>query len=104
MQEKGYQVNSHTLNNWDFVYRRFAMPSQLRSCHTAIIDGYLIEGHVPESDIKKLLEQRPTNIAGISAPGMPQHSPGMARPGQKYKDFNVVAFDKNGNIGLYNRY
>ncbi|WP_299685530.1 DUF411 domain-containing protein [uncultured Vibrio sp.] len=104
MESKGYEVHVNETQDWTSVKQQFGMPAQLQSCHTAIIDGYLIEGHVPESDIKRLLEERPENISGIAAPGMPQHSPGMARPGQEYKDFNVVSFDKIGQMKLYNKY
>lgn len=104
MKDKGYHVNVHHSRDWSSVKQKFAMPSQLMSCHTAVIDGYMIEGHVPEADVAKLLKERPDDISGLSAPGMPQYSPGMAAPGQEYKDFNVVAFDKEGNISLYNNY
>ena len=103
MEKKGYQVQVNNMRDWTHVKKQFEMPYQLMSCHTAIIDGYLIEGHVPESDIQRLLQEKPTHIAGIAAPGMPQHSPGMAAPGQAYKGFNVVAFDKAGKISLYNK-
>ncbi|WP_413698498.1 DUF411 domain-containing protein [Psychromonas sp. KJ10-10] len=79
------------------------MPQQLQSCHSAVIDGYLIEGHVPESDIARLLKERPADISGLATPGMPQHSPGMAKPGAEYKDFKVISFSKNG-LGLYQEY
>lgn len=104
MEEKGYKVNINHRQDWTNVKKRFGMPGQLTSCHTAVIDGYMIEGHVPEADVAKLLKERPDNISGLSAPGMPQHSPGMAAPGQEYKDFNVVAFDKEGKMSLYHRY
>lgn len=104
MEEKGYKVNVHHKQDWTSVKKEFGMPGQLMSCHTAVIDGYMVEGHVPEEDIARLLKERPENISGIAAPGMPQHSPGMAAPGQEYKDFNVVAFDKNGQLSLYKKY
>lgn len=104
MEDKGYQVTIHQKRDWTSVKRKFGMPEQLKSCHTAVIDGYMIEGHVPESDVARLLKERPDNISGLSAPGMPQHSPGMAAPGQPYKDFSVIAFDKSGKMKLYNKY
>jgi len=81
----------------------FEMPPQLQSCHSAVIDGYLIEGHVPESDIARLLKEKPSNISGLAVPGMPQLSPGMARAGVKYENFKVVSFSKNG-LALFNQY
>lgn len=104
MEAKGYEVNVHHKRDWTAVKKKFGMPSQLTSCHTAVVDGYMVEGHVPEKDISRLLNKRPTDISGLAAPGMPQHSPGMAAPGVDYKDFNVVAFDKNGNLSLYSKY
>jgi hypothetical protein len=104
MEDKGYEVNIHHKQSWNNIKREFGMPNQLMSCHTAVIDGYMIEGHVPEADIARLLKERPSDISGLSAPGMPQHSPGMAAPGQTYKDFNVIAFDKQGQLSLYQKY
>lgn len=104
METKGYEINVNHTRDWSHVKKQFGMPNQLMSCHTAVIDGYMIEGHVPEADIKRLLEDRPEDISGIAAPGMPQHSPGMARPGQEYKDFNVVSFNKSNQVRLYSKY
>lgn len=104
MEEKGYTINVHHQNNWNSVKKKFGMPANLGSCHSAVIDGYLIEGHVPEADIARLLKERPSNISGIAAPGMPQKSPGMANAGEEYKDFEVVAFDKDGKLTVYNSY
>jgi hypothetical protein len=68
------------------------------SCHTAKIGGYIVEGHVPASDIKKMLKEKPA-IAGIAAPGMPQGSPGMEQGAKE--PFDVVAFTKDGKTKLY---
>tara|TARA_R110001583_G_scaffold11285_2_gene51342 strand:- start:17321 stop:17758 length:438 start_codon:yes stop_codon:yes gene_type:complete len=103
MEEKGYTVNVHHQSNWSEIKKEFGMPMQLQSCHSAVIDGYLIEGHVPEEDIARLLKERPDNISGIAAPGMPQHSPGMARAGEEYKNFKVISFSEDG-LGLYKEY
>ncbi|MFC1236708.1 DUF411 domain-containing protein [Vibrio sp. F74] len=104
MEKNGYEVNVHHSKDWRSIKKEFGMPGQLTSCHTALIDGYMVEGHVPESDISRLLNERPESISGIAAPGMPQHSPGMAKSGQPYKGFNVIAFNNNGQISLYNKY
>lgn len=103
MEEKGYLVNIHKQSEWSQVKQSFAMPVQLQSCHTAVIEGYLIEGHVPEADIARLLKERPKNISGLAAPGMPAHSPGMAKAGAEYKDFKVISFSEEG-LGLYHAY
>ena len=103
MEDKGYTVNIHHQSDWSEVKKSFDMPPQLQSCHSAVIEGYLIEDHVPESDIARLLKERPDNISGISVPGMPGHSPGMVKPGAEYKDFKVISFSKGG-LALYNEY
>ena len=71
------------------------------SCHTAKIGGYIVEGHVPASDIQRMLKEKPA-IAGIAAPGMPQGSPGMEQ-GSK-EPFDVVAFTKDGKTRLYSKH
>jgi hypothetical protein len=103
MEKKGYEVHVHHQSDWSDIKKDFQMPAQLQSCHSAVIDGYLIEGHVPESDIARLLSERPADISGLAAPGMPQHSPGMAAEGAEYKDFKVISFSKNG-LALYQEY
>ncbi|PLY00161.1 MAG: CopG family transcriptional regulator [Desulfuromonas sp.] len=83
--------------------RSYGLPDKLRSCHTAIVDGYIIEGHVPGEQIHRLLETRPP-INGLSVPGMPIGSPGMESdtiPAQPYK---VYSFDRQGNISVFAEY
>jgi len=77
-----------------------SVPASARSCHTATIDGYLIEGHVPVADIKRLLQERP-KIAGIAAPGMPSGSPGMEVPSGVVTSFDVIAFDAAGKTRVF---
>jgi hypothetical protein len=76
------------------------IPASTRSCHTATIDGYLIEGHVPVEDVKRLLRERP-KIVGIAVPGMPAGSPGMEVPSGQVTPYHVVAFDKAGKITVF---
>ena len=80
---------------------RYQVPSQLQSCHTAIVDGYIIEGHVPATEIERLLNERPTEIAGLAVPGMPSGSPGMDGASQPY---DVIAFDKSGGAEIFASY
>ncbi|MCC7415633.1 MAG: DUF411 domain-containing protein [Acidobacteria bacterium] len=75
------------------------VPPQARSCHTGSIGGYLVEGHVPAGDIRKLLAERPA-IVGIAAPGMPMGSPGMEQGG-RVDPYDVVAFDKTGRLTVF---
>ena len=74
------------------------MPEHLFACHTAIIDGYVIEGHVPADVIDKLLKEKP-QVVGLAVPGMPAGSPGME--GGKPEPYNVLTFDKNGKTTVY---
>ena len=76
------------------------VPASARSCHTATIDGYLVEGHVPVADVKRLLKERP-KIVGIAAPGMPAGSPGMEVPSGQVAPYDVVAFDRAGKITVF---
>ncbi len=71
----------------------------LRSCHTAKVDGYTVEGHVPAADIQKMLKERP-KITGIAVPGMPIGSPGMEQGGMK-DPYDTVAFTKGGARTVY---
>ncbi|GAM70389.1 copG protein [Vibrio sp. JCM 19236] len=98
LEAKGYQVEIHEQNQWNDVKQKFGMPAKMTSCHTAIIDGYLIEGHVPEREIARLLKERPEGVKGLATPGMPMHSPGMAREGEAYRDFDVIAFTDEGSF------
>jgi hypothetical protein len=78
------------------------LPRQMTSCHTALIDGYVIEGHVPADDIKRLLTTKP-DIAGLSVPQMPVGTPGMEM-GEKKDNFVVFSFDKLGEFNSYEKY
>ena len=79
------------------------MPYDLQSCHTAIVDGYIIEGHVPADDIRKLLAERP-DVAGLAVPGMPVGSPGMEVDGFPDEPYDVVAFDADGSSEVFASY
>ena len=80
------------------VKDKYKVPEKLRACHTAIVDGYVIEGHVPADLIYKLLKERPA-VSGLAVPGMPVGSPGME--GGKPEPYTVFTFDKNGKTTVY---
>ncbi len=71
------------------------VPAELRSCHTMIVEGYVIEGHVPAADIARLLEERPAGVVGLAVPGMPIGSPGMEM-GNQVQPYQVIAFGEAG--------
>jgi hypothetical protein len=77
------------------------VPGRVTSCHTALVDGYVVEGHVPAEDIERLLDERP-DIAGISVPGMPVGSPGMEGPNPK--GFAVISFDDDGELAVFSEH
>ncbi|MFN8670067.1 MAG: DUF411 domain-containing protein [Gemmatimonadaceae bacterium] len=79
---------------------RLGVGPRLASCHTAIVNGYVVEGHVPAADIKRMLAEKPA-IAGIAAPGMPVGSPGMEVPGSRADKYDVVSFTKTGTTKVF---
>jgi hypothetical protein len=94
----GYQVDAKDSPDMPGVKRSLGIPPALTSCHTAVVNGYLIEGHVSAEDIDRLLAQKP-KIAGLAVPGMPGSSPGMDGP--RTKPYQVLAFDKNGKTSVF---
>ena len=103
MEGNGYRVQVENVNDLGAVKRNQQIPSQLQSCHTAIVDGYIIEGHVPVAEVERLLEERP-DIAGLAVPGMPVGSPGMEVDGATDHPFDFIAFDKTGKIQVFASY
>jgi hypothetical protein len=95
----GFDATVHDREEMDQLKDELGVPLPVRSCHTALVGGYLIEGHVPASDIRRLLTARP-KVAGLAVPGMPAGSPGMAEPG-KEGDYEVVAFQANGSTSPF---
>ncbi len=92
LREAGFDVEATDLPDLTAFKAMNGIPNDLSSCHTAIVEGYLIEGHVPASDITKLLKERP-KIAGLTVPGMPMGSPGMEHPDpERHEAFEVLAF------------
>jgi len=102
LRDNGFQVEAHDMQSLEQTRARLGLTDpRLMSCHTAVIDGYVVEGHVPANDIRRLLSERP-DVVGITAPGMPQMSPGMFSI--EPKDYDVLSFDDEGNVGLFSRY
>ncbi len=103
MEENGYRVKVENVNDLLAVKRNQQIPQQLQSCHTAIVDGYIIEGHVSVAEIDRLLEERP-DIAGLAVPGMPPGSPGMEVASGEVAAYDVIAFDQAGNSEVFASY
>jgi hypothetical protein len=92
MRAAGFTVKVHEVDDMQPVKRARGVPEALGSCHTSVVDGYVIEGHVPADDVRRLLAERPVAI-GLTAPGMPQDAPGMdMKTGQRYE---VLVFGKD---------
>ena len=95
LEKNGFTVKSTNVPNVSRIKQQVGVPARVSSCHTAMIDGYVVEGHVPAEDIMRLLEDRPP-VKGIAVPGMPMGSPGMEGPNQQ--PYDVIAFDENGEL------
>ena len=103
MEENGFKVKAVDMNNVTPKKIEFGITNATASCHTAVVEGYVIEGHVPASDVKRLLQEKPTNIRGLAVPGMPVGSPGMEQGGHK-DPYAVVSIDKEGKTSIYSRH
>jgi hypothetical protein len=103
LDANGFQTTVHDEEGMDGLKDRLGVPSAVRSCHTALLGKYLIEGHVPAADIQRLLAEEP-KIAGLAAPGMPALSPGMAPPGVRESGFDVLAFQYDGSTSRFASY
>ena len=101
LREAGFEVETQDLTDLSGVKTRYAIPRALRSCHTGVVEGYVIEGHIPAEHVERLLEERPEGIVGIAVPGMPIGSPGMEGPNPEAYD--VLAFDAEGNTEVFAR-
>jgi hypothetical protein len=93
----------HDEEAMDRIKDKLGVPKSVRSCHTAKVEGFLIEGHVPASDIRRLLAERP-KVAGLAVPDMPPQTPGMAAPGEPIEGFEVIAFQTSGTSQIFSRY
>ena len=102
LQANGFKVQKKDVFGKQFtdVKSKYSVPQRLYSCHTAVIDGYVIEGHVPADLIKRMLKEKPP-IIGLAVPGMPVGSPGMEGP--KPEPYEVLTFDKQGQTTVYAR-
>jgi len=103
LEDNGFEVTEINTDDLASIKTQYQVPSSIQSCHTAIVDGYVIEGHVPAAEIKRLLTERPT-ILGIAVAGMPASSPGMDIAGFDSEPFDVVTFDQTGEIETYASY
>jgi len=104
LKTAGFTVAENKDEDMDAIKAKYGVPEKLASCHTAIIDGYVIEGHVPAADVQRLLKEKPEGVVGLTAPGMPQQSPGMQPDVLEPKNYDVLAFDKDGKTTVFSHY
>jgi len=104
MESNGFAVKTHEVSDAakTELRNKLGLADQYGSCHTALVGGYVVEGHVPASDVRRLLKERPRGV-GIAVPGMPVGSPGMDGPeyGGRKDPFQVVLVQRNGNSAVY---
>lgn len=102
LQENNFIVKDFVTNDVQAIKDKYGVGENMASCHTALVNGYVVEGHVPAADIIKLITDKPS-VVGISVPGMPVGTPGMDMGGRK-DAYSVVSFDKDQNYQVVNSY
>ena len=102
LRRSGFDVRVVEAEDVTPTARRLGVPDRLRSCHTASVDGYAIEGHVPAEDIRRLLAERP-DAAGLAVPGMPIGSPGMEQ-GDVRQHYVTILFTRDGRLEAFARH
>ena len=103
LRDAGFQVEVNDVDNLNSVKQRVGLPYGMGSCHTAEVDGYFVEGHVPVDDIKRLLRERP-QAKGIAVPGMPVGSPGMEVPSGQVQPYDVILVGADGKTSVYSHH
>jgi hypothetical protein len=102
LKQNNFNVKDIVSDDMDAIKAKHGVPKEMASCHTAIVDGYVVEGHVPASDIMKLLKTKP-KLTGLAVPGMVTGSPGMEMGG-RVDPYDVISFDKENRFQVFNHY
>lgn len=102
MKRQGFVVKDIQTEDMAGIKKKFGVPENLQSCHTALVGGYVVEGHVPAADVAELLKKHP-KAAGLAVPGMPAGTPGMEMGGRK-DPFAVLEFDRQGKTRIFHDY
>ena len=103
VKKHGFKVKDIKTEEMEAIKQKYNVPAELVSCHTTIIDGYVMEGHIPADDIKRFLSQKPDNFVGLAVPGMPIGTPGMEARDIK-QPFQVLAFNDKGEVEVFKEY
>ena len=98
IRSNGFKPTVHDMPDVSAIKRKLGVPTTLESCHTAVVGGYAIEGHVPADVVRTMLKEKP-KILGLAVPGMPMGSPGME--GSRKDPYNVIAFQRNGQTTVF---
>lgn len=103
LKANGFETKANDTGN-SAVHHTLNLQPELRACHSAEVGGYLIEGHVPAEDIKRLLAEKPVDAVGLIAPGMPMGSPGMDQPKHNNvkEQYDVLLLKKDGSTSVFN--
>ena len=102
LKQNNFKVSDVVTNDVQAIKDKYGVSPELSSCHTAIVEGYVIEGHVPAEDIKALLKTKP-KVIGLAVPGMVTGSPGMEM-GPKKDPYKVISFDQDNQVKVFNSY
>jgi len=102
LEAAGFTVKDNVTDDISSIKKQYDIPQDLASCHTAVINGYVVEGHIPAADIKRLLREKP-DVAGIAVPGMPIGSPGM-ESGDIKQPYSVFTFTEEGKTQVYQKH
>jgi hypothetical protein len=100
VRDAGYDVQTVDVDDVTPYKTKYGVPYELASCHTGVVEGYAIEGHVPADLIDRLLKERPKNARALAVPGMPLGSPGMEVPGRK-DAYDVILIDTKGRRSVF---
>jgi len=102
LKENNFAIKDIVTDDVQAIKNKYGVSPEMASCHTAIVNGYVVEGHVPASDINTLLKTKP-DIAGIAVPGMIVGTPGMEM-GDKKEPYKVMSFDRQNHTAVFNSY
>lgn len=100
LQQHGFATQVTETEDIGAIKARHGVPARAQSCHTAIVAGYVLEGHVPAADLQRLLKEKPA-VVGLAVPGMPIGSPGMEVPNMSPQRYDVLTFDKQGQLKVF---
>lgn len=102
LKQNNFNIQDIVTDNVQAIKDKYGVPKEMASCHTAIVDGYVVEGHVPADDILTLLKTKP-KVIGISVPGMPKGTPGMEMGGTK-DPYEVISFDRDKRFAIFSKH